>query len=165
MKKIINKMMTLTAMVLCAANLSAQELSTSEDKMADPFEIQVAAKQSDLAFKKYLSDNEIIGKKISITVNTTKVEEAPSYAKGYSYYLSGKFICGYKKDRTGLNLPELSTVMFYCNDENVFNVQPLSMTEATLGKTKESARYNVVGKIKSVKRAPAGGISVIEILE
>ena len=79
---------------------------------------------SSLAFKKFLKDNAVIGRKITMEILVTNIDEAPSYAEGYAYYVGGKVLSGFSVDSFGIKLPKYETVMVYTNNDDVISLTP-----------------------------------------
>lgn len=130
-----------------------------------PMILNCIAKNSALVFKKFITDNEIIGKPISFKMIVTKVDEAPNYAKGYSYYLSGNVITGYKKDSMGITTPTTAGVMVYTNNDKVISLVPTNIVDVIVDGANSDSIYEVNGTIKDISRRDSGGLSVIQINE
>lgn len=54
----------------------------------------------------------------------TNIDEAPSYAEGYAYYVGGKVLSGFSVDSFGIKLPKYETVMVYTNNDDVISLTP-----------------------------------------
>lgn len=132
--------------------------------LTSPVVLYSMANSSALLFKKFINDNQIVGKKINVIINVTNVDEAPSYAQGYSYYVAGKTLCGFKKDSLGIPLPEYASVMVYTNNDSVISLTPADTLDGFIG-GKSGSVYEVKGTIRDVSRKEIGGLSVIQINE
>jgi len=147
-------------------NWSDEEYSKMLDTaLTSPLVLNFVAGNSALVFKKFLADYEIIGKEISLKINVFSVDEAPYYAKGFDYYLGGKAVCGYKTSNLGVTVPETVSVMVFTNSDKVLEVTPADTMDATIGKVKDSAVYEVKGKITDVVRKETSGLNMIKIEE
>jgi len=123
------------------------------------------ADNSSLVFKKFIKDNEIIGRHIKTKIYVTKIDEAPSYAEGYSYYVGGNALKGYKTDEFGLKFPEYVTIMVYTNNDDVISLTPAELMDGLLAGGTSGSEYEVAGTIRDISRKETGGLSVIQINE
>lgn len=132
--------------------------------VASPFALDSVADKSALAFKKYVADNEIIGRKTSMTIIVTKVDEAPKQVEGFSYFVQGVALSGYKKDK-GLNriMPAYTTVYFYTNSEDVVSLTPVDIKEIVMSSGKAGSRYDVRGTIFDISRFEGSGVVSVSI--
>ena len=113
--------------------------------LTSPVIMNNISRQSALVFKKFVSDNKIIGKPAEFDIKVIKVDS--SSVEGYSKCIVGQAFCGYKTGSGGIPKPEYVTVNVYSND------------------TPSDTTYKAKGTIKDVKRADIGGLSIIEINE
>lgn len=113
--------------------------------LTSPVIMTTLARQSALVFKKFVSDNKIIGKPTEFEIKITKVD--PVNADGYANCINGTAFCGYKTGSGGIPKPEYVPVLVYTNN------------------TASSGTYNVKGTIMDVRRADVGGLAIIEIKE
>lgn len=133
--------------------------------ITSPIVLECIANNSALIFKKFITDNQLIGKNITLKINVTKVDEAPKYAEGYSYYVGGQVFSGYKSDDLGIKFPKSVGIMVYTNNDSVISLTPADTTDAILNGGQSGSVYEVKGTIKDIKRREAGGLSIIEINE
>lgn len=104
---------------------SDEEYETALNKaVTSPCILNCIASNSSLAFKKFLKDNAVIGRKITMEILVTNIDEAPSYAEGYAYYVGGEVLSGYSVDSLGIKLPKYETVMVYTNNDAVISLTP-----------------------------------------
>lgn len=123
------------------------------------------AKNSGLVFKKFIKDYEVIGRPISIDIFVTKIDEAPVYAEGYSYYVGGNTLSGYWVDEFNINFPEYTGVMVYTNNDNVISLKPAETMDGLMFGGKTGSEYKVNGTIKDVTQNNTGGLGVIVVNE
>lgn len=133
--------------------------------VTSPIVLNCVANGSALVFKKFVNDNQLIGKSINVKINVTNIDEAPSYIEGYSYYVGGKTICGYTTNSMGLKLPDYVSIMLYTNNDEVISLTPAETNDALFGSGKSGSVYEVKGTIRDVSRKDIGGLSVIQINE
>lgn len=133
--------------------------------ITSPIILNCVANNSALVFKKYLKDYEIIGRHITTKISVTKIDEAPSYAKGYSYYVSGKALCGYRTDEFGIKFPEYVTIMVYTNNDNVISLKPAETMDGLMNGGKSGSEYEINGIIKDISQKKTSGLSIIEVNE
>lgn len=150
----------------------AKALSDDEYKerfnqaVTSPFVLYGVAKKSALVFKKFIKDNEIIGRKISEKIIVTKVDEAPSSAKGYSYFVSGDTICGYKRETLlGAELlsPKYMTLYVYTNNDEAVSLTPTDIKDLIATGGKAGSKYTVNGTIADVTRTESSGVMFVTI--
>lgn len=133
--------------------------------VTSPVILSNVAKNSALAFKKFVGDNGVEGKPISIKIDVTKVDEAPSYAAGYSYYVAGLICVGYEKGKMGIRLPIYESVMVYTNNDAVVSLVPADEFDIIKnGKTKGSV-YEVKGTVRKVERKDIARLAPLQINE
>lgn len=130
-----------------------------------PLILGCVANNSALLFKKFIKDYEVIGKPISIKINVTNIDEAPSYAEGYSYYVGGNVLSGYRQDEFGINFPKYAQVMVYTNNDDVISLTPAETMDALLSSGQSGSVYEVNGTIRDVSQKSTGGLSVIQVNE
>ncbi|MCR4733812.1 MAG: hypothetical protein K5829_02255 [Treponema sp.] len=130
-----------------------------------PTILSCIANNSSLVFKKFIKDNEIIGRHIKTKIYVTKVDEAPSYAEGYSYYVAGNALKGYKTDEFGLKFPEYVSIMVYTNNDDVISLTPAELMDGILAGGTSGSEYEVAGTIRDLSQKSIGGLSVIEVNE
>lgn len=134
--------------------------------VTSPIVLNCVANGSALVFKKFINDNQLIGKSINVKINVTNIDEAPSYVEGYSYYVGGKTVCGYTTDPMGLKLPDYVSFMVYTNNDDVISLTPAEKTDGFFGSGKSGSVYEVKGTIQEIKRKDTGnGISLIKVNE
>lgn len=145
---------------------SDEEYETALNKaVTSPFILNCIASNSSLAFKKFLKDNAVIGRKITMEILVTNIDEAPSYAEGYAYYVGGKVLSGYSVDSLGIKLPKYETVMVYTNNDAVISLTPAKTEEIFTGSTKSGSVYKVNGTIKDITQSVTGDLEIIQINE
>lgn len=113
--------------------------------LTSPVIMTTLARQSALVFKKFVSDNKIIGKSTEFEIIVKNVDA--SNVDGFKNCITGSAFCGYKTGSGGIPKPEYVPVTVYTNN------------------TPTDKTYNVKGTIKDVKRADVGGLAIIEINE
>ena len=135
------------------------------EAIVSPFALDNVANKSTLVFKKYIKDNEVVGRKISVEICVTKVDEAPKNAGGYAYYVEGKALCGYKKPSDSKPAyPISSSVHFYTNDESVISLTPVDFMEMIRSRgEKIGSLYEVKGTISDVSRLETSGLAFVSI--
>jgi hypothetical protein len=119
----------------------AEKLSKA---LTSPVIMSNISRQTALVFKKFISDNKIIGKPAEFQIYVSKVEAAGGE---YANVISGKAFCGYKTGAGGIPKAEYVPVTVYTNN------------------TTSDPVYTAKGTIKDVKRADKGGLASIEINE
>lgn len=139
-----------------------QKLNTA---VTAPMILGSVAKNSGLVFKKFISDYEVIGRPITVNIFVTKIDEAPVYAEGYSYYIGGNALCGYWVDELNINFPEYASVMVYTNNDNVISLKPAETMDGLMYGGKSGSEYEVKGTIRDVTQKTGGGLSVIQVNE
>ncbi len=122
------------------------------------------ANNSALVFKKFISDYEIIGRRICLQLNVTSVDEDTKHEE-FSYSVNGKTLSGYKKDNIGIKIPTYSSVFVYTNNDDVISLTPAETIDGIMTGGTSGSVYEVNGTIKDVRRSDIGGISVIVINE
>lgn len=143
-----------------------EEYETNLSKaVTSPFILACVAKNSTLLFKKFLKDYEVVGKPVSMKINVTNIDEAPSYAEGFSYYVGGKALSGYWQDEFGISFPEYAQVMVYTNNDDVISLTPADTQDALFASGQSGSVYEVNGTIRDVSQKSTGGLSVIQINE
>lgn len=134
--------------------------------VTSPLILGCVANNSALVFKKFLKDYSVIGRPITIKIFVTKVDEAPKYAEGYSYYVAGSALSGYKLDSSGfINFPAYASVMVYTNNDAVISLKPAELMDGLLTGGKSGSEYEVKGTVKDVSRSEIGGLSIIQVNE
>ncbi len=112
--------------------------------LTSPVIMSNISRQTALIFKKFVSDNKIIGKPAEFQIYVSKVEAAGG---DYANVITGKAFCGYKTGVGGMPKAEYVPVTVYTNE------------------TTSDPLYTVKGTIRDVKRADKGGLASIEINE
>lgn len=112
--------------------------------LTSPVIMSNISRQTALIFKKFISDNKIIGKPAEFQIYVSKVEAAGG---DYANVITGKAFCGYKTGVGGMPKAEYVPVTVYTNE------------------TTSDPLYTVKGTIRDVKRADKGGLASIEINE
>ena len=102
------------------------------------------ATKTPLVFKKFIADNEIVGRKTSMKVEVVTVDE--SRVKGFAYRISGSILRG-----KGTDVGVIIVTILTNNDE------ALSLSQGS--------SYTVNGVIKELTRGTLGGLGTIDIEE
>ena len=113
--------------------------------LTSPVILSTIARQSALVFKKFISDNKIVGKATDFQIKVISVDKSP--VDGFKNCITGQAFCGYKTGSGGIPKPEYVTVSVYTD------------------KTTAEENYTVRGTIRDVKRADVGGLASIEVNE
>jgi hypothetical protein len=132
--------------------------------VTSPLVLGCVANNSALVFKKFVKDYEIIGRTIKTSIYVTKIDEAPNYAEGYSYYVAGNALCGYRIGEFNISYPEYASIMVYTNNDAVISLTPAETMDGLLDGTSGS-KYEINGTIKDIKQKSTGGLSIIEVNE
>lgn len=133
--------------------------------VTSPMILGCVANNSALVFKKFIKDYEVIGKPIKAKIFVTKIDEAPEYIKGYSYYVAGNTLSGYRIGEFGINYPEYTGVMVYTNNDAVISLTPAETMDGLLFGGKSGSEYEVNGTIKDVSQKSTGGLASIQVNE
>ncbi|MCR4714946.1 MAG: hypothetical protein K5751_11295 [Treponemataceae bacterium] len=151
--------------LLRIANWSDDEYTQNLNKaVTSPIILNCIANNSALVFKKFISDYEIIGRRICLQLNVTSVDEDTKHEE-FSYSVNGKTLSGYKKDNIGIKIPTYSSVFVYTNNDDVISLTPAETIDGIMTGGTSGSVYEVNGTIKDVRRSDIGGISVIVINE
>lgn len=133
--------------------------------ITSPLILGSIANNSALLFKKFIKDYEVIGKPISVKINVTNIDEAPSYAEGYSYYVGGNVLAGYRQGEFEINFPKYAQVMVYTNNDDVISLTPAETMDGLLAGGQSGSVYEINGTIRDISQKSTGGLSVIQINE
>ena len=145
---------------------SDEEYETALNKaVTSPCILNCIASNSSLAFKKFLKDNAVIGRKITMEILVTNIDEAPSYAEGYAYYVGGEVLSGYSVDSLGIKPPKYEAVMVYTNNDAVISLTPAKTEEIFTGKIQSGSVYKVNGTIKDITQSVTGDLEIIQVNE
>ena len=112
--------------------------------LTSPVIMSNISRQTALIFKKFVSDNKIIGKPAEFQIYVSKVEAAGG---DYANVITGKAFCGYKTGVGGMPKAEYVPVTVYTNE------------------TTSDPLYTVKGTVRDVKRADKGGLASMVINE
>lgn len=133
--------------------------------VTSPAILKGVSKNSKLIYKKFLSDNSVIGKSTSFKIVVTGVDEATSGGKKYAYYVSGKTLYGYDVNKDGIKMPDYLSVAFYTNDDNVLSLTPAEKVMGVPDFKNSGSVYEVKGTINSADLNEAGDLRILVIHE
>ena len=133
--------------------------------VTSPMVLDCVAKNSNLVFKKFIKDYEVIGSPVKLKIFVTKIDEAPEYAKGYSYYVAGNTFTGYRVGEFGINYPEYTSVTVYTNNDAVISLTPAETMDGLMFGGTSGSEYEVKGIVRDVSQSSTGGLSIIQVDE